>query len=315
VRAIEPRISEVAGELIDRFVAGGRVDLVPAFCEALPVRVFYDILGVPVDRHADFRRWVDDTIAAFGGNPESYQKSMVALAELTEYFTGEISARRAAMAAGEPVRDDLLTALIVNDADGWSFSDLQIVFAVHTFLVGGQDTTSSALANAVHLLCTHPDERAKLNRRPELLTRAIEEVLRFESPIQGMFRTTAGPAEVAGVPIPADAKVRLMYAAANRDPSVWGDPDTFRVDRDEVQLRRHLGFGAGIHSCVGAALARAELRIGLGTLLDRLPGLELDNSSDSERGSAAFFVRSWRHLYVRWDATATSGPARTRGVS
>lgn len=303
VRAMEPRIAQVAGELVEEFAADGRVDLVPAFCDALPVRIFYDVLGVPVERHGDFKRWVDDTIAAFGGNPESYERSMVAFQELTAYFMTEIAGRRRAIDAGGEVPDDLLTALITNDHDGWRFSDLQIVFAVHTFLVGGQDTTSSALANAVHLLCTHPGERAKLERNPDLLPRAIEEVLRFESPIQGMFRTTAGPVDVAGVPIPADAKVRLLYAAANRDPSRWSDPDEFRIDRDESELRHHLGFGAGIHSCVGAALARAELRIGLRILLDRLPTLRLDEARASERGNAAFFVRAWRHLYVRWDAT------------
>ena len=302
VRAVEPRIAEVAGELVDGFAADGRVDLVPAFCAALPVRIFYDILGVPVERHADFKRWVDDTIAAFGGNPESYQCSMVAFQELTAYFTAEIAARREAITAGHEVPDDLLTALITNDHDGWRFSDLQIVLAIHTFLVGGQDTTSSAIANAVHLLCTHAHERAKLEQNGDLLPRAIEEVLRYESPIQGMFRTTAAPAEVSGVKIPADAKVRLLYAAANRDPGRWSDPDVFRIDRDEAELRHHLGFGAGIHSCVGAALARAELRIGLRTLLDRLPGLRLDESRPSERGNAAFFVRAWRHLHVRWDA-------------
>jgi cytochrome P450 len=301
VRAIEPRIAEVARELIAEFAGDGQVDLVPAYCDALPVRIFYDILGVPVERRADFKRWVDDTIAAFGGNAESYRRSKVAFEELTGYFMAEIAGRRNAIESGGRVPDDLPTALITNEHDGWRFSDLQIVFAVHTFLVGGQDTTSSALANAVHLLCTHPGERAKIERNPDLLPRAIEEVLRFESPIQGMFRTTAGPVEVAGVPIPADAKVRLLYAAANRDPARWSDPDVFRVDRDESELRHHLGFGAGIHSCVGAALARAELKIGLRTLLDRLPALRLDGDRPGERGNAAFFVRAWRHLHVRWD--------------
>jgi hypothetical protein len=300
VATLEPRIEAVANQLIDGFVADGRVDLMPAFCQALPVQIFYDILGVPVERHADFKRWVDDTIAAFGGNPDSYEKSMVAFTELIAHFMAEIAVRREKIAAGTEDRDDLITALISNDCDGWRFDDLQIVLAIHTFLVGGQDTTSSGLANAVHLLCTHPEERAKLDRSPSLLPLAIEEVLRYESPIQGMFRTSGCPVTVADTEIPEDAKVRLMFAAANRDPAAFDRPDEFRIDRDERELRKHLGFGHGIHSCVGAALARAELRIGLECLLRRLPGLDIDGAVPSERGSAAFFVRSWRHLNVTW---------------
>ena len=127
----------------------------------------------------------------------------------------------------------------------------------------------------------------------------MEEVLRFEAPVQGLFRTTTEPVEVSGCPIPADAKVRVMYASANRDTDFLPDADEFRIDRDPKSLRRHLSFGFGIHACVGSAMGRMELRTAVRTLVHRLPDLELDAARPPRRLDA-FFMRGFESLPARF---------------
>ncbi len=138
------------------------------------------------------------------------------------------------------------------------------------------------------LLCTHPEERAKLEADWSRLDTAVEEILRYDAPIEGLFRTTTEPVEIAGCPIPAGAKVRVMYAAANHDDAHFKDAGEFRIDRDPVEVRKHLAFSHGPHACIGASLARAEIGTGLRTLLRRLPGLELDPARPPVRNTSMF---------------------------
>jgi cytochrome P450 len=167
-------------------------------------------------------------------------------------------------------------------------------------MTAGFETAMTTMASAVHLLCTHPEQRATLEADPGLIGVAVEEVLRFTSPLEGICRTALEDTEINGVPVPKGAKIRLMLAAAGRDEQLFDRADDFDISRDPAELRRHLSFGVGIHTCIGAALARTELRIGLSTLLAALPGLRLDPDDEPSR-NPAFLVSGFNRLPVVWD--------------
>ncbi len=300
VAAMEPGILETAERLVDRFAADGTADIAEVYCEVLPPMVFAGILGVPVSEVATFKRWADEITAGFGGDEMAHARALTAMDELSAYFGGLVSERRAALAAGRPLPDDLLTALITSDYDGRTFDDTEMILALHILVAGGNETTGSALVNGLYQLCRHPDQLAALRADPALLPAAVEEILRFEASPQCQFRTNNVDVEIAGVPIPADSKIAMMYGAGNRDPKVFSDPDRFDITRDIRELRQHLSFGRGIHACVGMALARAQLRIGLEVLLRRLPGLRLDPDRPGERYTT-ILVRRFSSLPVCWD--------------
>jgi cytochrome P450 len=159
------------------------------------------------------------------------------------------------------------------------------------------------------LLCTHPEERQKLAADPGLIDRAVEEILRYRSPLEGLFRTATDDVELAGCPIPKGAKIRVVWASANHDEQQFEAADRFIVDRDPAELRKHVAFGLGPHSCLGAALARAELRIALSTLLRRLPDLDLDPADPPVRNKV-LTINGYVRVPVRWDPSAAQ-PAAT----
>jgi cytochrome P450 len=299
VELVAPKIQALVDELIDGFAGAGEVDIAPDYANAVAMGGICEMLGIPSSDRPLFRKWTDDTIAAFGGNTESYEQSFTSLMELSQYFMAEIERRRAAAADGRDVPDDVLSALIFSPYEERQFNDVELIMACQILLVAGSDTTTHAIGNALWLLCTHPEERAKLEADWSLLDNAMEEVIRFEPPVQGLFRTATEDLEVAGCPIPADAKVRVMYASANRDTDYLPDADEFRIDRDPRSLRRHLGFGFGIHGCVGSAMGRMELRTAVKTLLQRLPDLHLDPDRPPKRLDA-FFMRGFETLPVRF---------------
>jgi hypothetical protein len=300
VGMMEPRITEIADDLVDGFVGAGRVDIAAVYCEPLPSMVFAGILGVPVTDVATFKRWADEITAGFGGDHEAHERALMAMDELSVYFGKLVAARRAGLDAGEPPPDDLLTALITSDYDGRRFDDVEMILALHILVAGGNETTGSALVNGIYQLCTHPEQLERLRVDRSLLPAAVEEILRFESSPQCQFRTNNTPVEIAGVPIPADSKIAMMYGAGNRDPKVFSRPQEFDITRDIREIRQHLSFGKGIHACVGMALARAQLRIGLQVLLDRLPGMRLDTEAAAQRYST-ILVRRFSRLTLAWD--------------
>jgi cytochrome P450 len=309
VALIEPRVRELCNEFVDSFHSAGHVDVVPAYANALPGTVFSELLGVPPADRDQFKRWAEVIVAAFGGDTDAQLASVAVMGEISVYFMQIIGERRAVLADRGELPDDLLTAMLVSDYEGRTFDDTEMMLAIHIFLVGGHETTASGIAGAIHLLATHPDQLERLRADRSLLGNAVEEVLRHESPVQCMFRTPTSDTEVADTPIPADEKVRLVYAAANRDPAKWDNPDDFDVTRDPGALRHHLGFGTGIHACVGAALARLEMRVAIETFLDRLGSWRLHASADNVRGDS-LLVRRWASLHITWDPHAAPGPNR-----
>jgi beta-dihydromenaquinone-9 omega-hydroxylase len=167
----------------------------------------------------------------------------------------------------------------------------------HQLLVAGHETTTSLISLMFFRLAQRPELLAQLRQRPELIDTAVEEFLRYDSPVQGLFRTNAADDSIGGVDLPAGSKLQLLFASANRDPEVWDDPDSIRFDRDPRRIRTHLAFGWGVHHCIGASLARLEARIVLTRLVSSIVELEL---LDQPATTSPFILRGLEHLHLRW---------------
>ncbi|HTK64020.1 MAG TPA: cytochrome P450 [Pseudonocardia sp.] len=301
VQRLEPDLRTLAEELAERIRPLGRADLVADYAAPYTIRVVARMIGVGEERVEDFLRWGNDTINVFGADDEGVRRSFVSMMEFHEYMTSLITPRREALARGEGIPDDVLSAMIAAESeDGWRLDDQELLMGCQQFMTAGFETAMTTMASAVHLLCTHPEQRAKLEADPALMGLAVEEVLRFASPLEGICRTALEDTEVGGVPVPKGAKIRLMLASAGRDEQQFERAGEFDITRDPAELRRHISFGVGVHTCIGAALARAELRIGISTLLAALPNLRLDPDEEPTR-NPAFLVSGFSHLPVVWD--------------
>ncbi len=218
---------------------------------------------------------------------------------LGDYLVDQAHQRLAIEATGGTMPDDLISRLVIAEQDGRRLGDDETVGLLIQLLVGGNETTTSLITNALVRLTEDPSRWERLRADPALVDVAVEESLRFDPPVLGLFRTTNCPVEVDDVAIPDGAKVMLLYAAANRDPQAFDDPNEFSLDRDLDDLRRHhLSFGYGIHFCLGAALARMEARIAIGQLAARLPGLRM--TAPPER-ITPFLLWGKKTLPMAWD--------------
>ena len=270
--ALEPRLQEMCDALVDELLdardADGVTDLWQHLSYPLPTMVIAEMLGIPPERKADFKRWSDAIVngLSLGGGGDVAQGATGAM-EMFAYFNEVIEARRA-----EP-RDDVISRLVHESGDGedpLSVPEL-IAFAV-LLLIAGNETTTNLLGNFVEAMHTHPGELQRLRDDPDLVVPAVEEALRYDSPVQGLWRGLTEPAALAGVELPEGAKVMTLFASANRDRSQYGDDaDDFRAERNPVD---HIAFGTGIHVCLGAALARLEARVAIRTLLARTRSIE-----------------------------------------
>jgi hypothetical protein len=304
VERLLPTIQRLTDEIIDKLAPAGEAELMADFAIPLTIRTVASIMGVDTGRVDDFWRWGTAIVGAFGGDAAALEQGFLAIQELFGYLATEVDERRRILAEGGQPPEDVLTALVTSEYNGSYFSDEEIFWASLQLITAGFETTSSATGNAVVLLCSNPEERRKLESDPSLIDGAVEEILRYRSPLEGLFRTTTADVEVGGCPIPKGAKVRVVWASANRDDTQFSDADRFVVDRDPAELRKHVAFGLGPHACVGAALARAELRIALATLLRRLPDLDLDPDNPPLR-NRALTINGYVRVPVRWDPSAT----------
>jgi cytochrome P450 len=275
IAALEGRIRELSAMLADRLVAGaggsGEVDVTVDFAQPLPMMVIAELLGLPLEDGPRLTRW-SEAIVNLGNtiskdNADAAERAFAAAeVELAAYVAEHAAARRRRPA------DDLLTRLVEAEVDGQRLTERELLRFVELLLVAGTETTTNLIANAMICLADHPAELARLRGAPELLPSAIEEVLRYRTPVQAMFRTTARDVEIGGGAIPAGRLVLAMIGAANRDPRRFADPDRFDISRDP---NPHLAFGHGIHFCIGAPLSRLEGRIALADLLARMREFEL----------------------------------------
>ncbi len=301
VQEMEPRIAAIAHELIDGFVDDGACDLHERFATPLPIVVIAEMLGVPTDRRADFKRWSDDSVLRLAsGDPTTYPESA---REFRDFFTAQIADRQEQLDAGRTPPDDLVTRLVLAEDRGTRLAADETLSMIGQLLTAGNETTTSLLLNLVLRLSERPALLDVLRSDPATYEVAVEESLRFDSPVLGLWRTSVGEQEVGGVTIPADHKTQVLFSSANRDPDVWDDPDEFRLDRPLDDVRNHLAFGAGVHFCLGAALARVEGRIGLRALVERLPDLRL--TAEPER-IPPFFLWGWRSMPVAWTPPRSS---------
>jgi hypothetical protein len=270
--ATEPMIRQVADGLLDALepaaARGEPVDLVAAFAAPLPVLVIADLLGVPADRQEDLLRWGAAAAATLDpGLPlRRFLAAERALRALHEFLDGHFAQAR--RGPGE----DLVSRLVAASDDD-ALTDRELHATVLLLLGAGFETTVNLLGNAVVLLDAHRDQRATLLADPAGWSDAVEEVLRFDSPVQLTGRTVRADTELAGVPLRPGSRVTLLLGAANRDPEVFPEPGRFDVTRGNA--REHLAFSAGIHYCVGAGLARLEAAVALRALTERFPDLRV----------------------------------------
>ncbi|MBN9513286.1 MAG: cytochrome P450 [Alphaproteobacteria bacterium] len=261
----------IATELVDAIAAmAGPVDLVQAFAYPLPVRVICALLGVPPEDEAMFTDWsrgiarsVDPSVLR---TPAIEATIEDARANLRRYLGDLLAARR------RQPGDDLLTALAAVDVEGDRITPREVVGLAQLLLVAGHETTVNLIGNGTLALLRNPEQLALLRRSPELVGPAVDEFLRFDGPVQITQRVVTQDMTVVGCPVKRGDEIMLVLGAANRDPAAFPDPHKLDVTRD---ARRHVGFGGGIHHCLGAALARMEGQIAFATLLDRFPHLEL----------------------------------------
>lgn len=293
---LRPFMRQVIDRLVDPVAPTGRADVAVDICEPYPIPIICALLGAPESDWQLFSRWAADVLRVFDGNlTEDLPTIMRAQDELDAYTRQLIEQRRSVPA------DDLLTDLIAAEEAGDRLSTDELVMMVEAVLVGGTDTTRNQLGCAVALFAAHPDQWALLAEQPELAPRAVEEAMRAFGAVRGTGRFASTDIEYRGVRFPADTFVSPVMASANRDPSVFPDPDRFDITREPGD-RPHLTFGAGIHYCLGAALARAELQEALPILARRLPDLRLDGAPTWKPATAGIFGAE--HLPVAFTPTA-----------
>jgi cytochrome P450 len=256
----------VVGELVDAVSGQGECELVADVCEPYPIPIICELLGAPREDWKLFSSWATDIFRIFNANlAEDLPLIERAAGELTDYVTDMIAARRS-----RP-RDDLLSDLIAIEEEGDRLTTAEMTMLAEAVLMAGTDTTRNQLACAVALFCDHPDQWSLLAREPELAGRAVEESLRYLGAVRGTARIASEEIVYRDVIFPSGTLVTTSLAGANRDPEAWERPDVFdiTVERGTAQMT----FGAGIHHCMGAALARAELQEALPILACRMPGL------------------------------------------
>ncbi len=270
VEELRPRIQEIVDELLDAVAAKGEMEVIEDLAYLLPVTVICEMLGVPVEDQEQFKGWSRILVRGLDPEistpPEELRRRAQAIKAFNRYLRQLVTNRR------QDPRDDLLTALIAAEEEGNKLTEDELLSTCSLILVAGHETTVNLIGNGVLQLIRHPEELAKLRADPTLARSAVEEVLRFDPPVQFNGRLAGEDIEIAGVTVTRGEFVILLIGAAGRDPAQFDDPDRFDITRNDD---RHMGFGYGIHFCLGAPLARVEGEIALRTLTQRFQDLRL----------------------------------------
>jgi cytochrome P450 len=271
VQALRPRIADLVDTMLDAAEREGRVDLVDTLAFPLPFAVIAEMLGTPSADHERIRRLTGTVVRSLEPVVDPAVASAIAAAD------GELTAIAADMIAWKRANpaDDLLTALIYAEDDGDVLDDEELIAQTLLLYIAGHETTVNLIAGGTLALLRHPAQLALLRDDPALIANAVEELLRYDSPVQASRRITLEPVSISGVTIPAGAFVMASLGSANRDEGFWG-PDAAELRLDRANARQHVSFGAGPHHCLGASLARLEASIALARLTTRFPGLALD---------------------------------------
>lgn len=292
IQALEPRIHEQVEALIDAMLFKENADFIADFSVRLPVAIISDMMGIDARESQRLLGWVSRILA--GTDSAQKQLNVVtdqqnAFGELLAFFDDLISQRQQAPG------DDMISQLVVAAQGVPALSPMVLRCTCAFLLVTGYETTVSALGTGMYTLLRHPDQWALLQREPDLVATAVEEMLRFETPLQrSTFRMVAQDCEIGGKALRVGDQVGAIIGAANRDPQVFTDPDRFLIDR---KPNRHLAFGSGIHVCIGAILARSELRAAFTSLARRLPHMQLAGPVVWKPNT---LIRALQHLPVRF---------------
>ncbi|WP_244275111.1 cytochrome P450 [Mycobacterium europaeum] len=262
---VEDGVREDINRLIDSFAAKGSCDLVKDFCEEFPLFALCRVIGFDPEKRSTVREMTLRVVADF----EDPEKGPKAFMDFAMFGAAEVMAR------AENPRDDFLTELSRAQLDGKPLGPLEIGQIMNSFLIAGHGTSVAAMASLLYEVLTRPDVVDRIKADPDLIPGAVEETLRLHTPFFGLYKRATRDVELGGVNIPKDSYIQACWAAANRDPKVYEDPDEFDIDRKFGRKNRHLTFGFGIHSCPGAPTARMELRIALEEILRRLPDISL----------------------------------------
>ena len=299
IDALRPMLEQLANSLVDAFQGKTQVDIVEEFSYPLPVTAICQLLGVPREDEPRFHKWADALVMALDPTPiknplirfKDRVEEIGALKGLSQYMAGLVAAHR------KQPGDDMLSGFVTDPSPDGPMSDADMVAVGRLLLIAGHETTVNLITNGTLTLLRHPDVLERLRREPELSVRLVEELLRYEPPVQIVpNRTAMADLELPDGTIPKGSAIALMLAAGNRDPARFPDPERFDPDREDVE---HLGFGSGIHSCFGAPLARLEGQIALTTLARRLQNPRLVVDPPPYRPNPV--LRGPRHLQVAFD--------------
>ena len=276
VEALAVRISDIVQEHLERVAPAGRMDIIEDLAYPLPVIVIAELLGIPSQDRAKFKKWSDHAVqsANFGSDVDFKKFMTPSMIEMGKYFMRIIEKRQ------KVPSDDLISGLLNASIEGEHLSQIELLGFCVLLLVAGNETTTNLIGNAMLSFAERPDAWESLRSRPELIPTAIEETLRYRSPVQAMFRMTTRPVELHGQVIPAQASMIAWIGAANHDEDQFPQPETFDLSRTP---NRHIAFGHGIHFCLGAPLARLEARIALTAMLDRFQSFSLAPGAAVER--------------------------------
>ncbi|HVA78456.1 MAG TPA: cytochrome P450 [Candidatus Binataceae bacterium] len=294
IRELEPRIREIARTLVDKAAMRGEFDVMADLANILPVMVIAEMLGVPADKSAMFKDWSDRIIAAGNTIPGAPPpaEAVQALEALAEYFGGEIERRRRHPGA------DLVSALVAAHDDSDALSAGELLSFVSLLLIAGNETTTNLIGNGALALMHNPAQLEMLRREPAMLPRAIEEMLRYDGPVQSTARFPKSAVKLVDAEIPAGSIVVVVIAAANRDPAQFPDPERFDITRDPND---HLAFGEGIHFCIGAPLARMEANIAFSAMFERFARLRLRDPDAKLNYKGSYFLRGLDSLKAALD--------------
>lgn len=291
--ALEPRIREICEALVDDLVAAnqtGEADLIKHLAYPLPVIVIAEMLGIPAERRDDFKRWSDDVVGALSSGLRDPERSAQSGMEMFQFFGQAIEERR------ETPGNDLISLLVTNSEGGDSLNTMEILLFCVLLLIAGNETTTNLISNGALALFDRPQLWKQVRQEPARIPALVEEVLRYDTPVQALFRATTRPVELHGVTLPANAPVLVLFGAANRDPRHYTAASEFQLERNPTD---NLSFGAGIHLCLGAPLARMEARIASEVLLRRTRNMR---QTSAPTRIDSFLLRGLSHLPIAFES-------------
>jgi hypothetical protein len=293
VENLRPRIQEIVDDLLTDAEKAGSMDLVTALAYPLPVIVISEMLGVPPEDRAMFKKWSDEVVATLGGpfiGPDVIERARLAIESLADYLVPIIRDRR------ENQRGDLISELVAAEEQGQVLSEDEIFSTTILLLIAGNETTTHLIDNSIFALLRNPDQFQLLSEKPELIASAVEELLRYIGPVQLTGRVATEDMEIGGQMISEGQLATVLLGAANHDPAKLGPTaDDLDITRNPTD---HVGFGDGIHFCLGAPLARAEAQIAIGSLIQRFPKLRMEIEEPEWGGT--FIIRGPKHLPLSW---------------